>query len=104
MRMTAFLGMVSPPVRASLDVVAVVAALAFLLIVVEPAFEFASEESFVTTPALEIPNSWRAAALPVGMGLMIIAAVLRLLEVSSWRLVLGAFALVAGLIAVMVLL
>src|SRR3954465_3499381 len=87
MRMTAFLGMVSPPVRAFLDVVAVVAALAFLLIVVEPPFEFASEESFITTPALEIPNSWRAAALPVGMSFMIVAAVLRLLEVGSWRLV-----------------
>jgi tripartite ATP-independent transporter DctM subunit len=104
MRMTALLGMVSPPVRAFLDVVAVVAALAFLLIVVEPAFEFASEESFITTPALEIPNSWRAAALPVGMGLMIIAAVLRLAEVGSWRLVLGALGVVLAVIAVMVLL
>ena len=62
------------------------AALAFLLLVVEPAFEFASEESFITTPALEIPNVWRAAALPVGMGLMIVSAVLRLAEVGSWRL------------------
>jgi TRAP-type C4-dicarboxylate transport system permease small subunit len=89
MRMTAIVGTVLPPMRAFLDVVAIVAALAFLLIVVEPAFEFASEESFITTPAPEIPNSWRAAALPVGMGLMILSALLRLAEVGSWRLVLG---------------
>ncbi|MEK0084032.1 TRAP transporter large permease subunit [Geminicoccaceae bacterium SYSU G07066] len=104
MRMTAVIGMVPPPARAFLDVVAIAAALAFLLVVVEPAFEFASEESFITTPALEIPNVWRAAALPVGMGLMILTALLRLAEVGSRRLVLGALGLVAALVAVMVLL
>ena len=40
MRMTALVGKVAPPWRAFLDILAVVAALAFLLIVVEPAFEF----------------------------------------------------------------
>ncbi|HEV7383324.1 MAG TPA: TRAP transporter large permease subunit, partial [Phenylobacterium sp.] len=104
MRMTALVGKVSPPVRAFLDVVAVAAALAFLLIVVEPAFEFASEESFVTSPALDIPNVWRAAALPVGLGLMTLAAVLRLAEAGSWRLVLGAVGLVAAVVGAMVLL
>src|SRR3954464_6292885 len=104
MRMTAIVGKVSPSVRAFLDVVAIAAALAFLLLVVEPAFEFASEESFITTPALEIPNVWRAAALPVGMGFMILSAVLRLAEVGSWRLVLGAVSLVGVLVAGMVLL
>ena len=104
MRMTAVIGMVPPPVRAFLDVVAIVAALAFLLVVVEPAFELAGEETLITTPALGITNAWRAAALPVGMGLMILVAVLRLMEVDSRRLVLGALGLVAALIAVMVLL
>lgn len=104
MRMTALVGMVPRSVHAFLDVVAIVAALAFLLIVVEPAYEFAVEETFITTPALEIPNAWRAAALPVGLGLMVLSALLRLAEVGSWRLLLGALALVATLIAVMVLL
>ncbi len=104
MRMTALVGKVSPPVRAFLDVVAVAAALAFLLIVIEPAFEFASEEVFITTPALEIPNAWRAAALPVGLGLMILSAVLRLAEAGTWRLALGALGVVAALAGIMVLL
>ena len=104
MRMTALVGKVSPAVRAFLDVVAVAAALAFLLMVVEPAFEFASEEVFVTTPALDIPNAWRAAALPVGLGLMILTAVLRLAEAGTWRLVLGAMGLVAAVVGAMVLL
>ena len=39
-----------------------------------PAYEFASDELFVTTPALDISNVWRAAALPVGLGLMTVFA------------------------------
>ena len=56
--------------RAYLDMVATCAALAFLLMIVWPSYEYAYEESFITTPALQISNSWRAAALPVGICLM----------------------------------
>src|SRR5438477_9601482 len=45
MRMTAVLGMLSPPMRAFLDVVAVAAALAFLFMTIMPAIEFAEEEA-----------------------------------------------------------
>ena len=44
------------------------AALAFLLLIIEPAYHFAAEEIYITTPALEISNIWRAAALPIGSG------------------------------------
>src|SRR5256714_923696 len=104
MRMTAVVGMLSPRYRAFLDVVAVAAALAFLVLLIEPAYEFAADEVFVTTPALEIPNAWRAAALPVGTALMAVMALLQLARVASWRLVVGALALVVALIAVVVVL
>ena len=104
MRMTAVVGMLKPRARAFLDVVAVAAALAFLLLVLHPAYEFAADEVYVTTPALEIPNAWRAAALPVGIVLMMIVALLRLAQVSDWRHVAGAGALVAALIGGLVLL
>jgi tripartite ATP-independent transporter DctM subunit len=104
MRMTAIVGMLEPRARAFLDVIAVAAALAFLLLVMHPAYEFAADEIYVTTPALEITNSWRAAALPVGIGLMLLAALLRLASVSDWRHVAGGVALVAALIGLMVLL
>ncbi|MET0192532.1 MAG: TRAP transporter small permease subunit, partial [Hyphomicrobiaceae bacterium] len=45
MRMTAVVGMLSPPMRAFLDVVAVAAALAFLFMTIMPAIEFAEEEA-----------------------------------------------------------
>lgn len=104
MRMTAIVGVLSAEVRAFLDVVAAAASLAFLVLIVWPAYEFAADEAFVTTPALEIVNTWRAAALPIGIGLMLIAAVLRLIRIASLRSLLTSLAIVAAIIAIFVLL
>jgi tripartite ATP-independent transporter DctM subunit len=104
MRMTAIVGILRAEVRAFLDVVAAAASLAFLALVVWPAYEFAADEAFVTTPALEIVNAWRAAALPIGIGLMLIAAVLRLIRIASLRSLLASLAIVAGIIGTFVLL
>ena len=76
MRMGALVNRASPATRALLDMVAVAAALAFLLLLQAPGYEYASEERYVTTAALEIPNIWRAAALPVGTALMLLIALL----------------------------
>jgi tripartite ATP-independent transporter DctM subunit len=100
MRMTAVVGNAKPAMRAYLDVVATSAALAFLLLIVGPAYHYAYEESFITTPALQISNTWRAAALPVGVCLMALFALLRLARVGDIRLVLRAVLSVALLIAV----
>jgi tripartite ATP-independent transporter DctM subunit len=86
MRMTAFVGKVEPRKRAFFDVLAIAAPLAFLVLVLHPAYEFASDEAFVSTPALDISNLWRAAALPVGLGLMLLIALLRLLSSGNWQL------------------
>ncbi|MGA7806090.1 TRAP transporter large permease subunit [Bradyrhizobium sp.] len=99
MRMTAIVGNAGPAMRAYLDVVATCAALAFLLLVVRPSYDYAYEESFITTPALQISNTWRAAALPVGICLMTLFAVLRLLRAADLRTVVAAGVSVAVLIA-----
>ncbi len=57
MRMTAIVASARPAMRAYLDLVATCAALAFLLMIAWPAYEYAYEESFITTPALQIPIS-----------------------------------------------
>ncbi len=98
MRMTAIVASAKPAMRTYLDLVATCAALAFLLLVAWPAYEYAYEESFITTPALQIPNIWRAAALPVGIGLMALFAFLRLARAGDLRVVLGAVLSVALLI------
>jgi tripartite ATP-independent transporter DctM subunit len=102
MRMTAFVAMGSPRTRAFLDVLAVVAALAFLLLIIAPAYDFALEEIYITTPALEIANIWRAAALPIGFALMILTVLLRLLQVGNWRFVLGSLALLGLVIGALI--
>jgi tripartite ATP-independent transporter DctM subunit len=100
MRMTAVVASAKPAMRAWLDVVATCAALGFLLLIAWPACQYAYEESFITTPALQIPNAWRAAALPVGTGLMALFAFLRLARVGDGRLVTSAVLSVALLMAV----
>ena len=95
MRMTALVAKVSPGLRAWLDTVAIAATLAFLLMVVWPALEFAIDEAIVTSPSLEISNAWRAAALPTGLALMAVMAAIRLLRVGDWRQVASALGTVA---------
>ena len=65
-----------------------------------PSCDYAYEESFITTPALQIPNIWRAAALPAGIGLMALFALLRLARFGDFRMVGGAVLSVALVIAV----
>lgn len=98
MRMTAMVAGASPRLRAWLDLVGICAALAFLLLIAAPAYEYAYEESYITTPALSIANSWRAAALPVGIALMALFAALRLIRFGDLKLVVGAALTVALLI------
>ncbi len=85
MRMTALVGKAKPVTRAFLEVFAIVAALTFLALIAWFAFEFATEEVVVTTPALNISSAWRAAALPVGCSLMILIGILRLARTARWR-------------------
>jgi tripartite ATP-independent transporter DctM subunit len=85
MRMTAFVGKQSERRQVMLDAYALAASLAFLALVMLPVVHYASEEAMIVTPALEISNVWRASAMPVGIGLMIVVAVLRMLRVCAWR-------------------
>ncbi len=98
MRMTAVVASAKPAMQAYLDVVATCASLAFLLLIVWPAYDYAYEESFITTPALQIPNTWRAAALPIGVGLMAVFALLRLVRSADVRITLAAVLSVAAVI------
>jgi tripartite ATP-independent transporter DctM subunit len=83
MRMTALLSRARPGLRGLMEVLALAVPLAFLLILLPTAIEYAEEEAFITTPALGIVNSWRAAALPTGMGLMAFMALCRLARAES---------------------
>jgi tripartite ATP-independent transporter DctM subunit len=83
MRMTGLVSRVGPGLRAVLEALALTASLAFLVLVLHHAVEYAQEEIFIVTPALEITNAWRAAAIPTGIALMILASVFRLMRLGS---------------------
>ena len=85
MRMTAVVGMLRPRQRALLDLIAIAAALTFLVLMVHPAVIFAEEEVWVRTPALGIVNTWRAAALPTGIVLMIVVGFIQIFRVGTTR-------------------
>jgi tripartite ATP-independent transporter DctM subunit len=94
MRMTAFVSMAPLRWRAFFEVLPVVAALVFLLLIGVASLEYVTDEMDLTNPALEISNAWRAAAMPAGIGLMILVALFRVLKVDSWRVLLASVALV----------
>jgi len=99
MRMTALLSQFGPARRAMLDAFAMAASIAFLALIAWPALDYAHEESFIVTPALEISNAWRAGALPVGVGLMLVVALLRMLRVCSGRQIAASLGVTAVLVA-----
>ncbi|MFT4098206.1 MAG: TRAP transporter large permease subunit [Rhodoblastus sp.] len=78
MRMSAMIARAGPRVRALFEALALVVGLVFLAFVIDPAFEYAMDEVAITTPALEISGAWRAAALPVGISLMLIVGLMRI--------------------------
>ena len=98
MRMTAAVGSLPAPTRATFDLFATCAALAFLLLIAWPAYQYAQEETFITTPALGLNNAWRAAALPSGIVLMAVFAALRVSRAASLRSV----AIAAGAVVVLI--
>jgi tripartite ATP-independent transporter DctM subunit len=99
MRMTAAVGSLPEPTRGTFDLFAICAALAFLLLIAWPAFDYAQAETFITTPALGLNNAWRAAALPSGIALMAVFALLRLARAASLRSIAISLGAVAVLVA-----
>jgi tripartite ATP-independent transporter DctM subunit len=95
MRMTGLVTRVPPRLRALLEAFALTASIGFLLLILPHALEYAHEESFIVTPALEISNAWRAAALPTGAALMLVAGCLRLMRSGTLWPVVAAIGLTA---------
>ncbi|SIQ84519.1 TRAP transporter large permease subunit [Bosea sp. TND4EK4] len=98
MRMTGLVTRVPAHLRPLLEALALTASIAFLLMIIPHAIDYAEEENFIVTPALGISNAWRAAALPVGIALMLAAAGFRLARFRDWKPVLAAVAITALLV------
>ncbi|WP_449413256.1 TRAP transporter large permease [Pandoraea soli] len=103
MRMTALVGRMNAGRRAFLDVLAIATPLAFLLLFMPSAYDFAADQAFITTPALEIADSWRAAAIPVGCALMVLTALLRLVRHGNLRMVVTAAVTIGAIVGALLL-
>jgi tripartite ATP-independent transporter DctM subunit len=97
MRMSTLVARASPRWRPFFEAFAVALAVAFLALILHPAIEYAADEAAIVTPALEIPNIWRAAALPVGCVLMLLFALLRLARAGGLSQIILALLVIAAI-------
>jgi tripartite ATP-independent transporter DctM subunit len=104
LRLTIFLHLFPERMRAFVGTLALLLVAVFLVVMLKPAFEYAYEESYVTSPALGLPMTYRAAALPFGMLLMAILATVQAVRESTPRALVAAAATVAAIVAALYLL
>ncbi len=99
MRLTAIASRAPPRLRALLETVAALVVLVFLLLVIVPAHRYVEDEWAILTPALELHNSLRAAAIEVGAALMMVIALARLVERAGLAQLAAALAIIATVAA-----
>ena len=92
MRMSALVSAASPQRRAFFEAFALATGIVFLGLVIHPAIEYAIDEIMIVTPALEIPNIWRAIALPIGISLMLLIGLMRMGRAHGFTLMALSFA------------
>ncbi|MCZ0961320.1 TRAP transporter large permease [Paracoccus benzoatiresistens] len=98
MKLTVFLPLLPARLARVLEIAGSVLVGVLLVRLFPVAVEYAYEESFVTSPALGLPMSWRASALPAGIGLMTLLMVLSVIRTREWGTILGTL-VAAGAIA-----
>lgn len=83
LKLTLFIGMMPQRLREFVNALAMLIVAAFLAGLIYPAIDYAIEESYVTSAALNIPNSWRTSALPAGIATMFVLALRHAVKTSS---------------------
>jgi tripartite ATP-independent transporter DctM subunit len=84
MRLTAVLARRGPAVQRRMEAIAATAVAVFLLMIVGPGANYASEQWYIQTPAMDMHDTFRAGALVVGAVLMLATALTRLLRLG-WK-------------------
>lgn len=102
MRTTFLVSRWGPRARAWAEVLAIAVPCLFLMLLIGPMTQYAQDEWIVQTPALSLPDTVRAAAVPVGGALMIAISLLRLARRGLAELI-GMAAVLAALAGVLYL-
>lgn len=85
MRLSAVVNRLPPNWRGWFETMSALVVCVFVAFIILPAWQHAAEQMPITTPALALPDGWRAAALPVGIVLMFVAAVSRMAQRTTLR-------------------
>ncbi|HEX2654256.1 MAG TPA: TRAP transporter large permease subunit [Xanthobacteraceae bacterium] len=97
MRLSFLVSLLPPRWRAWVETLAAMVVALFVLEIIMPAREYLEIQWMITTPALEIPDTYRVAAIGVGAVLMLVIAVIQLIERSTVAQAAGALALILAI-------
>jgi tripartite ATP-independent transporter DctM subunit len=97
MRMSTLVNRMTPLWRGRVTTAAMLVVLIFAVTLLAPAYSYARNQWDILTPALQVHDSFRAAAMFVGFSLMALIALLRLIEGMSWREIAVTVAIFAAL-------
>ncbi|WP_447980909.1 MULTISPECIES: TRAP transporter large permease [Pseudomonadota] len=100
MRLTALVNKMSPRWQSRLETVTALLVCVVTSLIILPAMQHAGEEMAITTPALGLPAGLRAAALPVGAGLMMLTSIAAIMKRSRVWDLLGAVVVLGALATV----
>lgn len=95
MRMSAIVNKLPAHWRGFSETLSAMVVCIFVAMIITPAMQHSHEQMSITTPALGIPDGVRAAALPVGAVLMLLAAVARMARYSTVRQFIAGLAVLA---------
>ncbi|MBJ6123785.1 TRAP transporter large permease subunit [Microvirga sp. BT325] len=104
LRLTLFTGMFPRSLQGFIHTLGLVLTATFLLVILQPAVEYVMEEWYVTSAALNIPNSFRVSAIAFGIFAMLGFIVSHAVKTSSLRDLAASVVLVAALVGVLWLL
>jgi tripartite ATP-independent transporter DctM subunit len=85
LRLTLFTGMFPKSIQGFIHTLGLVLTATFLLVMLQPAVEYVMEEWYVTSAALNIPNSFRVSAIAFGIFAMLGFIVSHALKTSTLR-------------------
>jgi tripartite ATP-independent transporter DctM subunit len=97
MRLTVLIGLAPARWQRRIETFASLAVILFLALMLRPAWEHAVAEMAITSPALGLPDTCKAAAVIVGILLMLVIALLQLIQRARLADVMAAAALLAAI-------
>src|SRR6218665_2992242 len=99
LRLGLFVDRLSGAVHATVRAFALCAMLAFLIVLLPSACEYAQQEWLIRTPALDLPNTFRVAAIPFRFAAMLLIVLAYAVRTVPAKVLLGTAAVVIAVVA-----